>query len=136
MSQQVIQDKSQEERQAKIASLRERFKNVPVVTNSGRTTMPMATADAIKIVGTIADVVGLEHAFHLRDLHETAKNQMCAGFGINADDSLTSHQISQALASAMRRAKETEVDYNKTKVVLMNQPGEGTRPSQWCVFKV
>ena len=124
---------SAEDRQARLADLRTKFNNVPMVSG-GKSTLPMATADAVKIVGTVIDVVGTEKAFLLRDLREEDKAKMCAGFGIKVEEGLTAHQISLALASALRRAKEVEVEYNKVKVVLMNQPGEGTRPSQWCVF--
>ena len=123
------------ERQARIASLRERFNNVPAVSG-GKKNTPMATADAQKIVGTIADVVGVEKSFYIRDLRDDDRAKLCAGFGITVDETVTAHQLSSSLASGFRRSKEIEVEHNKQRVVLMNQPGEGTRPSQWCVFKV
>ena len=125
--------KETEERQARIASLRERFNNVPSIAGKS-SSMPMATADHTKVVTTIADTVGVNKAFLIRDLTEDIKTKLCTGFGITVSEGMTAHQVSQALASAMRRAKEVEIDYNKSKVVLMNEPGEGTRPSKWAVF--
>ncbi len=125
---------SAEERKKRIAELQARFNSVPKMAGAG-STAPTAAADAPKIVATIAEAIGTDRSFLIRDLTDDIKFKLRDGFGITTDEHTSQHQLSQALAMAMRRAKETPVVHNKETLVLMNQPGEGTRPSQWCVFK-
>ena len=123
---------TKEDRAARIAELQSKFENLPTVGNS-TTRQVASTADAKKVVGTIVDVVGADRAFELRGLDEVTRVKLRTGFGI-AEGEYSAHQIGQALAMTMRRSKEIEVEYKSKTYVLMNQPGEGTKPSRWCAF--
>ena len=125
---------TQEERQARIAELQGRFASIPSVSGGKSATAP-SSADAAKVIGTVIDTIGHDRAFELRGLDEATRDKLRTGFGI-AEGEYTAHSIGQALAMTMRRCKETEVAHKGKKYVLMNQPGEGTKPSRWCVFLV
>ena len=121
-----------EQRQERIKELQSKFENLPTVGNS-TTRQVASTADTEKVVGTIVDAIGSDRAFELRGLDEITRDKLRVGFGINEGD-YSAHQIGQALAMTMRRSKEVEVKIKNKAYVLMNQPGEGTKPSRWCVF--